>query len=367
MTTYSHQKSLRHVTDEQFSDGTTVDGNRIDRSLQDAVDHVNNIPRSDVTSRFTDTKFVFGYRPSRSFGSDAARANDDPGCLTGTAGAYYYAHHFPWMPIANNVYLQTGDTQAPQNPFVVKGVALDDPGRIQNTGLIPRVVGGGTNDWADDLAAYIASGAQGTNDYTTAHGPANGYQYAWTNSWKIHNESVIDDLMIALTIDGRTNLGSPDSGFPTDAKAEFHGAGAATNGTSTVSVVLMVDNHFSQELRADSEIEIAAHRYNLNGFRYTMTPFSGGHVTDMLPALNTSSIAAQGQGLSESVIMRWRDLNIPLHKDARLRLSITLPWTKDNSNPDGLTWDNGGTEVATAPFYYFSPRGCMTLLEEVVG
>lgn len=364
MTTYSHEKSLRHITDEQFSDGTTVDGNRIDRALAESVEHVNSIPRGDVLSRFTETRFVFGYRPSRSFGSDAARSNDDPGCLTGTAGTYYYAHHFPWMPIANNLFLQTGDNQAPQNPFVVKGVALDDPGRVQNTGLIPRLVGGGTNDWVDDLAGWVASGAQGTNDYTSAHGPTNGYQYAWTNSWKIHNPSVIDDLMVALTIDGRTNLGSPASGFPADAKAAFHGGGS---GTSTVSVVLMVDNHFSQELRQDSEVEVAAHRYNLTGFKYTMTPFSAGSVTDMAPNLNTNSTAAQGQGLSESVVMRWRDLNIPLHADARVRLSITLPWTKDNSAPDGLTYGSIGSEAGTAPFYYFSPRGCMTLLEEVVG
>lgn len=366
MTTYSHEKSLRHVTDEQFSDGTTVDGNRIDRALQDAADHINNIPRADVLSRFTETRFVFGYRPSRSFGSDAARANDDPGCLTGTAGVYYYAHHFPWMPIANNPFLQTGTFQAPQNPFVVKGVALDSPGDIGNTGLIPLLVGGGTNDWVDDQAAYIASGAQGTNDYTSAHGPANGYQYAWTNSWKIHNESVIDDLMIALTIDGRTNLGSPHSGFPADAKAAFHGSAPAVDSTSTVSVVLMVDNHFSQELRADSEIEVAAHRYDLDAFHYTVAPFSAGSVSDMLPNLNTNSTAANGQGLTESVLIRWRDLNIPLHRDARVRLSITIPWTKDNNDPDGLTYDDSG-EVETAPFYYFSPRGCMTLLEEVVG
>ena len=356
MTTYTHKKSLRHITDEQFSEKTTVDGNRIDKALAESVDHVNNIPAGDVLSRYTETKFVFGYRPSRHFA----------GCLTGTAGAYYYAHHFPWMPIANNADLVSGDDPGQQNPFVVKGVDQSTNPfvgvyAVSNSGPIPAVSGG--SNWVVDFNAWDDTGStQGANDFTSGssatNGPANWYQFAWTTSFNFNDPAIIDDLMIVLGIDGAGNLGYASSAT-IGGVAKFENPGGA--GYDVVSVVLMVDNHFSKELRKDSEIEIAAHKYNLSGFKYEYATVSQSTITDMSPPLDTTS-----KGLKDSVILRWRDLNIPMHAGARARLSITVPWTKQNIRPCGLTYESGGAEVQTAPFFYFSPRGCMTVLEEVV-
>jgi len=39
--------SIRHFTDEQFSDGTTIDGDRLEKSLQDLEDYMNNVPDGD--------------------------------------------------------------------------------------------------------------------------------------------------------------------------------------------------------------------------------------------------------------------------------------------------------------------------------
>lgn len=353
MTTYTHKKSLRHITDEQFSEKTTVDGSRIDKALAESVDHVNNIPAGDVLSRYTETKFVFGYRPNRDYDACVTSAG------TGTQ-THYYAHHFPWMQIANNSDLTLGDAQDAQNPYVVKTVSLNDrPGHgysVSNVGPVPREVLGAANDWVDNWTAWAAAGtAAGNLDYTTAHGPKNGYQYAYTNSWNFNNPAIIDDLMISLAIDWKYQLGLPAG---TGIYSKFEDP-SGVHGTDTVGVVLMVDNHFSQELREDSEIEIAANRYDLRGFKYTYTPMTG--IADMQPAFLDSSHAG-GVG---SVIMRWRDLNIPLHANARVRLSITLPWTKNGADPGGLTYETGGAEVLTAPFFYSSPRGCMTVLEEL--
>ena len=345
MTTYTHKKSLRHITDEQFSEKTTVDGSRIDKALQESVDHVNSIPPGDVLSRYTESKFVFGYRPNRDYASCVVSDTTLPNTQT-----HYYAHHFPWMQIANNPELTLGEAEDAQNPRVVKTVRLaDSEWGVTNSGSIPFDDPAGAADWEGEWNLWAAAGtAQGVKDYTTLHGPANGYQYAYTNSWNFNKPAVIDDLMIAFTVDSKKMLGSLIANtYSTFAE------------TVVLGVVLMVDNHFSQELREDSEIEVAANRYNLSGFRYTTKTFASGQV-DMLPAIPAAA-GVDPVAMNLSIVLRWRDLNIPLHENARVRLSIVHPWQKFGSNPNGMTW---GT-VATAPFFYASPRGCMTVLEEL--
>ena len=48
------------MTDEQFADGTTIDGSRIDKAMSDIVDHANNIPKGDMGRRFVQTQYVAG-------------------------------------------------------------------------------------------------------------------------------------------------------------------------------------------------------------------------------------------------------------------------------------------------------------------
>ena len=55
--------STRRLTDEQFADGTSIDGDRIDRALEDVVRHVNDIPPRDIERRFVQTQFVSGQIP----------------------------------------------------------------------------------------------------------------------------------------------------------------------------------------------------------------------------------------------------------------------------------------------------------------
>ena len=356
MTTYTHKKSLRHVTDEQFSEKTTVDGSRIDKALQESVDHVNSIPKTDILSRYTESKFVFGYRPNRDYAA----------CVTASGSAretHYYAHHFPWMQIANNAQLTMGSAREAQNPIVVKTVRLNragGPWLISNAGPVPYDDPAATTDWVHEWGQWAAAGtAQGAYDYTTRDGPASGYQYAYTNSWNFHKPAVIDDLMIAFTVESDKMLGS----LLANTFSPFQNA-AGTVGTETLGVVLMVDNHFSQELRSDSEIEIAANRYDLRGFKYSYDDYTT--TSDMIPLLpKIGGSSGTVLGLNKSVVIRWRDLNIPLHADARVRLSIVRPWAKDGLDPDGLTYIDGSGEVPTAPFFYASPRGCMTVLEEL--
>ena len=353
MTTYTHKKSLRHITDEQFSEKTTVDGSRIDRALQESVDHVNSIPPGDVLSRYTESRFAFGYQPVRHYATPSG-LGVGRGCLT-TAGDFYYAHHFPWLQIANNADLTLGEARDAQNPYTVKAVALESAGHqynVSNSGPVPYDDPAGTSDWPGDWADWAAAGtATGDEDYTTTDGPDHGYQYAYTNAWNFNKPAIIDDLMITLSIDKALVSGNNGAAFENP---------AGTVGTDVVSVVLMVDNHFSQELRADSEIEIASSRYDLRGFKRSFVTVAPLLSVDMLPSMGGTPTLP-----NKSVEIRWRDLNIPLHENARVRLSIVIPWQKDGVNPSGLTYVVGGAEKLTAPFFYCTFRGCMTVLEEL--
>ena len=53
--------SNRKITKHQFSDGTTVDGTRIDAALQDTTEYLNNVPAGDLATRYTQTQIVAGW------------------------------------------------------------------------------------------------------------------------------------------------------------------------------------------------------------------------------------------------------------------------------------------------------------------
>ncbi|GAG47898.1 unnamed protein product, partial [marine sediment metagenome] len=61
---YIHKKSIRVLTDEQFSRDTSIGGTRIDDALGESVDHFNSVPTGDLSTRFTKSQFVFGYTPA---------------------------------------------------------------------------------------------------------------------------------------------------------------------------------------------------------------------------------------------------------------------------------------------------------------
>ena len=56
-------KHTRIITDEQFSETTTVDGTRIDRALEDTVSFFNSMPPSVSKTRFIPQDRVWGWMP----------------------------------------------------------------------------------------------------------------------------------------------------------------------------------------------------------------------------------------------------------------------------------------------------------------
>ena len=55
--------SNRVVTDQQFSEGTTIDGNRIEDGMQDVERFLDKVPQEFVRRRFVENQIVSGFSP----------------------------------------------------------------------------------------------------------------------------------------------------------------------------------------------------------------------------------------------------------------------------------------------------------------
>jgi hypothetical protein len=55
--------SIREITDEQFSEGTTIDGSRLSRALEDMSDRFSSVPKGDILQRHMQTQIVCGWSP----------------------------------------------------------------------------------------------------------------------------------------------------------------------------------------------------------------------------------------------------------------------------------------------------------------
>ena len=53
--------SNRKVTPNQFSDGTTIDGDRLDGAIQDIGNRINHVPYGDLGVRYTQSQIVMGW------------------------------------------------------------------------------------------------------------------------------------------------------------------------------------------------------------------------------------------------------------------------------------------------------------------
>tara|TARA_R110000824_G_scaffold23494_3_gene84114 strand:+ start:902 stop:2248 length:1347 start_codon:yes stop_codon:yes gene_type:complete len=58
-----YKKANRHLTKEQFSEGTTIDGTRIDKAIEDIIEHQNEIPTGDMEARWMPTTYTLNFNP----------------------------------------------------------------------------------------------------------------------------------------------------------------------------------------------------------------------------------------------------------------------------------------------------------------
>lgn len=114
--------SNRILTDEQFSNYTTVDGNRLDKALQDTEDLVNNTRDGLLGTRWMQSQIVMGWTP-------LAKLTTAGGA--GFVTAAYRSQH-PWLRFYNSDADKVG-TGTVAHPFRVKGTGTTSHDWTLNT------------------------------------------------------------------------------------------------------------------------------------------------------------------------------------------------------------------------------------------
>ena len=90
--------SIRVITRRQFSDGTTIDGNRIEGALQDVERFVDEVPHEFVKNRYTESMLVSGWTPATAaffaLNDSHPFMNSDNGTLSAVQNRYRLKGYF---------------------------------------------------------------------------------------------------------------------------------------------------------------------------------------------------------------------------------------------------------------------------------
>jgi hypothetical protein len=352
---YDHKKSNRTITDEQFSDGTTIDGSRLDQGLQDSVDYFNEVPKGAASTRMMQTQHVFGYQPamytSMPWTGAYASAYVHPDqtvalfkCSKGNAEGTLA----PWLPLQNNKYTTVTSNLATnwstiteddlesstpaegfQNKWRYKGTAPDEwadgfEGEISNDGKLED------EGWAE---YWLNGGAADEPPPPAQRKMTNGYQFVWSHSWNFVKPCILHDLMLYMRTDRTRRQYSGYYGKP----LAYEGQGSTSIHSNTVYsckqlyVSVCVDNPFAQEDRTMNDNEVIIWNRMISSVntqpanRRAATESPIDTYDDMSPASPDNQEGTGGDGLW-GFMYRLRDLNIPIHRNARVRMAIAIPW-----------------------------------------
>ena len=407
MSSYTHKKSIRKITDEQFSEGTTIDGTRIEKAFQDTVDRVETVEKGDISTRFTQQQYVFGYQPIGFSGTGYGSGGGDTaavGWAEATATVHVdviggsvpdtlsrYFTRFPWMVVKNDQYttldpqpnapstissfisqmptrMAEGDEYKAEdydNKFQHKGFDLSRSkniasGRIKNkeewfanqesTGTSSCI-----NWWRAGYVNFKKALADGA-DTTGAVIPSCHHQMAWTHSWYFRNPVILDDLMVFF----RTDVSAY--------AATFQNAADSNRYADQASIQIIVDSPlvptFAPNNKQHSSVVYARHLIDFETCKFnprTVLENANGAVPgdsmehafattgaeDMEPRIYASTGDATDSILNGFMI-RDKQLNIPIPANSRVFLAVIVPqWgltePSDSDHANVLPWPWGST------------------------
>lgn len=297
-------KTIREITDEQFADGTTVDGRRIDSAMEDIVERANSVKKKDLKRRWFQTQYVGGWSA--------------PIIGTGT-----YQHHFPFLNMKND-----SDSLFPGTSFP------DDKAyneyRLKGHSLFTKMLGGL---------------------------PDNAKQYAVTNSFYFRKPVVITGCSLVLSSEpsaGGFDV-APVNDFQYGSSASDLPSGYIDKPLSDLYVGIVVDNPFLPEDRKLNSM--VYHRFDFDVDAWLMrTPEVAGQpaFADMRPPFPGKK--------HHAIYIDDQNLNIPLSRDSRARFAFGIP-TYGSGNAAGA-WgqDVGGTYRPFVSQYY---SWTLTVLEGI--
>lgn len=265
----AYRKHPRHMTDQQFSDSTTIDGSRIDAAMEDIERHFNNVPQGDIRTKWVATSYVMSWSPT-------------------PTGAVLKTHNFPWMKSVNDTTTTVGvapDSFA--NPFRVKG--FDIPG------IVPEP----------------QSSSSATQEQQR--------QYHSTVAVEFNKPAIITHVDVMLLVDDRAGRGATSYANTYQYGATKTPPGFAANSNSKdFNFTIQVDAPTGPEDRQLNPIEMIRHDFTLNMSQASNVPWPGAGVFDDMspsgfPSLGFSGVVEKIEG------------PFPIHRNGRARLTMTIP------------------------------------------
>ena len=290
----------RRLTNENHARWTTIDGNRIDRAMAEVVDTFNSIPKGDVKSRFVQSQFHMGWlpRPCEQHKSPAG-----------------FQETWPWMQAIGGG----------QSSVSVAPVPL--PADYTN------------QQRAKGFAGPLINPVDGTDQE---------WHYLFEASWAFSRPVIIESIDMMMLVDGGT--APAGAGWYSHSRQFTAGPVDLTD----VTLHILVDSEFDKENRAQADQEVIK-----RGFRLTLESVGYEQPTIATgPTPNTDMTWAYPGGEVGGVYVPMR-LNVPIHRDARVRFQMTIPYYGGRASG----WDDSvGTPV---PWYKTGWESTVTILEEV--
>lgn len=341
----AYRKHPRHMTDEQFADGTTIDGSRIDKALEDVTEHINAIPKGDMGRRFVQTQYVAGWQPWSA--------------ATGSVAATYESHHWPWLPTINYPFTVTG-----ANMFAGSLLGAE-PDEIKNKHRFKGIAVPG-------ISTEITE--EGVPAITLADA-ITGVQWAWSRNFHFSSPVIVQDITLHLHADRSilarepyrntfqyqhaSAAGTPPAGF------------SAGDGDHGLCVIMDVAHPFTPEDTRMRSVVLLSRGFNTPDSAFSMNAMgvlsstAPGYV-DFFPTFRGGPENDQTETVG-GIYHRLTDLNIPLPAGSRARLAVIIP--QYDSDVVDSTW--GDISGAATPQPYLRPwatqsySATLTVLEEV--
>tara|TARA_R110000737_G_C14583773_1_gene486184 strand:- start:267 stop:1181 length:915 start_codon:yes stop_codon:yes gene_type:complete len=283
--------SNRILTDEQFSNYTTVDGNRLDKALQDTEDLVNNTDDGLLGTRWMQSQIVMGWTPLATLK-----------IFTGggiTSAAYRCQH--PWLRFYNSDADKIG-TGTIAHPFRVKGTGTTSHDWILNT----------TNPWVP-----------ADTDKTI---------WVWTTKLYVTDPVIIDSIDLNMHyLDGAPNT------FPGNL---FMNPAGTDHVTGNIQVTISIDDPGATEQPIAQALELQIRDIDTATARFnsvTALP-SAGHL-GMQPSCDNPSVPGTLITLPNGNELWIQASNINKHIPANSRVIFTIALNADKAVAAGETLD----------------------------
>ena len=267
--------SNRKITKRQFSDGTTVDGTRIDAALQDTTEYLNNVPAGDLATRYTQTQHVAGSTAQQKVAQK---------------------HQAPWLRYQNTTSDRNGSTGDIAHPFRIKG-----------THSVPGAV------WA------------APNDET---------KWVWTSTLYIEDPCVVD----AIDMMWQKYTGTFGSGNNANPQLDFIGAaGPDFLSVQGIQCTIAVEDPNATEdpIRNSVVTQLRNVYLGAETLSTDATLFPAASGMNMSPAVSNGLPSDPSSMAVDQLWYQRRNMQVHIPANSRLSVSIVL----DGQNPAGNKLD----------------------------